>query len=49
MVKWLRVYAVTAEGLGSILGQGTKMPHSMDKKKKERKKEKVIDEAIKFI
>ena len=48
MVKWLRVYAVTAEGLGSILGQGTKMPHSMDKKKK-RKKEKVIDEAIKFI
>ena len=26
-VQWLRLHAFTAEGLGSILVQGTKIPH----------------------
>ena len=29
MVQWLRLCALTAEGLGSIPGQGTKSPHSI--------------------
>ena len=56
MVKWLRLYAPTAEGIGS--GWGTKIPHALchcqiKKKKnegikkelKERKEEKSISES----
>ena len=29
MVKWLRLHVSTAGGVGSVLGQGTKIPHAM--------------------
>ena len=29
VVQWLRLHASTAEGLGSIPGQGTKIPHAV--------------------
>ena len=32
MVQWLRLHASNAEGVGSIPGQGTKMPQNTDKK-----------------
>ena len=42
MVQWLGLGAFTAEGMGSIPGQGTKvlqaMWHGQKKKKKKRKK-----------
>ena len=28
VVQWLRLYAFTAKGMGSILGQGTKAPQA---------------------
>ena len=28
MVQWLRLRATTAGGVGSIYGQGTKIPHA---------------------
>ena len=39
-VQWLAVWAFTAKGLGSISGQGTKLPQApqLGQKKKERKK-----------
>ena len=48
MVQWLRLCvscASTVGGIGSVLGQGTMIPHAMQsskkkKKKKERKKER---------
>ena len=43
MVQWLGLSALTAEGLGSIPGWGTKMPQAVQpKKKKERNKNKEI-------
>ena len=27
MVQWLRLFTYTARGIGSISGQGTKIPH----------------------
>ena len=33
-IQWLRLSASTAEGMDSIPGQETKMPHSVAKKKK---------------
>ena len=42
-VQWLGLCTSTAAGMGSILGQGTKIPEATwhgHKKKKERKKEK---------
>ena len=45
MVQWLKFRASTAEGVGPIPGQGTKIRHAMvwlpKKKRKERKKYKV--------
>ena len=42
MVQWLKLRASTAEGVGPIPGQGTKIRHAMvwlpKKKRKERKK-----------
>ena len=32
MVQWLRLHASTAGSMGSIPGQGTKMPHGKAKK-----------------
>ena len=32
MVQWLRLHASNADGVGSIPGQGTKMPQKTDKK-----------------
>ena len=29
MVQWLRLCASNAEGMGSILGQGTQIPHAV--------------------
>ena len=40
VVQWLKLHTYTAGGMGSILGQGTKIPHVMQhgppKKKKTR-------------
>ena len=35
-VQWLGLRAFTAEGLGSIPGQGTKIPHTMWHSQKKR-------------
>ena len=40
LVQWLRLLASTAGGMGLIPGQGTKIPHILQQKKK---KKKVID------
>ena len=40
MIQWLRVCAFTAEGVGSIPGQGTEIPQAASGAKKERKKKK---------
>ena len=29
MVQWLRCHGLNAEGMGSIPGEGTKIPHAM--------------------
>ena len=34
MVQWLRLCAPIAEGIGSIPGQGTKIPHAVGMAKK---------------
>ena len=42
MTQWLRLCSFTAESVGSIPGQGTKIPQTANaaKKKREREKEK---------
>ena len=40
VVQWLRLHAVNAEGVGSIPGQGTKIPHAMARDQKIKKKKK---------
>ena len=41
MTQWLRLCSFTAESVGSIPGQGTKIPQTANAaKKKEREKEK---------
>ena len=42
MIQWLGLLTVTIEGLGSIPGWGTKIPHAtpMQQKKKKEKKNK---------
>ena len=42
MVQWLRLCALTLEGLGSIPGWGTKIPQAMwhGRKKKKKKRHK---------
>ena len=37
VVQWIRLWASTAEGMGSIPGQRTKIPHATQPKKKKRK------------
>ena len=39
-VQWLRLCSSTAEGVGMIPGQGTKVPHAVQHGQKEREKEK---------
>ena len=41
MVQWLRPHASNAGGTGSIRGWGTKIPHAMRPKNKERKKKEI--------
>ena len=43
VVQWLRLCTSNAEGMDSIPGQGTKIPHAArcSKKKKKKKKEKL--------
>ena len=36
VVQWLRLYASTAGGTGSISGQGTKIPHAMEHSQKKK-------------
>ena len=36
VVQWLRLRASNAGGMGSIPGQGTKIPHATTKKKKDK-------------
>ena len=38
MVQWLRPHASTAGGAGSILGQGTKIPHAVPQPEKKIKR-----------
>ena len=40
VAQWLRLHTSTTGGMGSIPGQGTKISHATQPKKKERKKEK---------
>ena len=40
VIQWLRLCAFTAEGVGSIPGQGTEIPQAASGAKKERKKKK---------
>ena len=37
MVLWLRLHASSAAGVGSIPGQGTKIPHAMQHSQKRKK------------
>ena len=37
MVQWLELHAFTAEGLGSIPGQGTKIPQAMQYGQKKKR------------
>ena len=46
MVQWLGLCALTAEVLGSIPGQGTKIPQAMQHDQK--KKKKVYEVYFKF-
>ena len=39
-VQWLGLCALTAEGLGSIPGWGTKIPHAAQRDQKKRRKKK---------
>ena len=52
-VKWLEFCAITAEGLGSIPGQGTKIPqaswHGQKKQKKQVQRNKQILFKIKML
>ena len=50
VVQWLRFYAPSAGGLGSIPGQGTR-PHMLQPKKEKKKKTKTPHATmkIKFI
>ena len=48
MVRWLRLHAFSAEGSGSIPGQGTKIPQAMWRGMKEQnevifKKKKMLE------
>ena len=39
VVQWLRLHAPTAEGAGSIPGQGTKIPHAAGQKQQQQQKQ----------
>ena len=41
MVQWLRLCALTLEGLGSIPGWGTKIPQAMWHGRKKKKKKDI--------
>ena len=50
MVQWLRICACTAGGMGSIPGQGNKIPHVTQCSQKEKKKVvEVIKELLQSI
>ena len=42
MVQWLRLHASTAGGMGSIPGQGTKIPHALRHGQKKKKKRQFV-------
>lgn len=44
-VQWLRLCSSTAEGVGMIPGQGTKVPHAVQPAKKREKKEATISDS----
>ena len=44
-VQWLRFYASSSGGTGSVPGQGTKIPHATQHGKKKKKK-KVFTELL---
>ena len=47
MVQWLGLHASTARGMGSIPGQGTKIPHAAHHgQKKQKQKQKNLNQAI---
>ena len=43
MVQWLRFCTLTAKGLGSIPGQGTKIPQAVWPKTRKKKKKDTIN------
>ena len=49
MVQWLRVCTSRAGGMGSILGQETKIPHAMWQKKKNKNKPKVSEKDSNWL
>ena len=44
MVQWLGLHAFTAEGPGSIPGQGTKIPQAVSRGQKKKKKSRFYPE-----
>ena len=54
-IQWLGLHSLTAKDLGSIHGQGTKIPQSMlcgqkwKRKEKKKKKERQTNEILYFI
>ena len=48
MVQWLRLCTSNAEGMDSIPGQGTKIPHAARFRKKKKKKKKKQERKIKL-
>ena len=46
MVQWLRCLAPNAEGLGSIPGQGTKIPHPATKTWHSQERGKIVDAVL---
>ena len=48
MVQWLKLHVSNAGGLGSVLGQGTKIPHANRYSKKQNKIQEFRINFIKF-
>ena len=46
MVQWLRLHAFTAEGFGSISGQGTKI---LQATQRSQKKKKHLDTSVEIV
>ena len=48
LVQWLRLLASTAGGMGLIPGQGTKIPHILQPKKKKSERLDFAKESVNY-